>query len=272
MSSERRNGRKRKKSGNGRIDDDGINDDDDRDYGDVGMRSAAFAVDGVLPPEHGEAKNGLDYLRRVRWEAQQLPFVCVSDIPEALQKINAGDEHPDLLRARAIANEKPPEKLTELSAAGQRKMQEWFEGVRRGCEDSRRTVHRKKKKLDPEGLCPLCTPNKDHKMDSLIDASVVSLSLLLEHISLHCEDLAAATDDDDECKKKLEEPKMVESLIKLIFGIICVVERPMLADDSAALTSINKWCISQFTSSCHSPMIHKSLLLLIVLIPTLSKS
>jgi len=265
------NGRKRKKSGTGSRDDDG--DDDDDDIGDNGMRSAAFAVDGVLPPEHGEAKNGLDYLRRVRWEAQQLPFVSVSDIPEALQKISAGDEHPDLLRARAIANEKPPEKLAELSAASQKKMQEWFEGVRRGCEESRRTVHRKKKKLDAEALCPLCAGSKDDgdKLNGLIDATVVSLSLLLEHISIHCEDFASAA-ADDECMKKMEDPRVVESMVKLMFGIICVVERPLLPDDSAALNSIHKWCTGQLDSSDRSSPVHKSLLLLAVLIPTLSRS
>jgi len=40
----------------------------------------AFKVDGEFPPEAGTPMSGLDYLRRVRWEARNIPAVVVSNI------------------------------------------------------------------------------------------------------------------------------------------------------------------------------------------------
>uniref|UniRef100_A0A0D9XRI6 Gem-associated protein 2 n=1 Tax=Leersia perrieri TaxID=77586 RepID=A0A0D9XRI6_9ORYZ len=53
-------------------------DDSDDDYG--GILKPAFAVDGEPDFESGEPLDGFEYLRRVRWEANQIPRVKVAKI------------------------------------------------------------------------------------------------------------------------------------------------------------------------------------------------
>lgn len=48
----------------------------------------AFLVDGEMPLEDGPPTNGLEYLRRVRWEAKQSPKIVVSSIDPRMYDAN----------------------------------------------------------------------------------------------------------------------------------------------------------------------------------------
>ncbi|XP_066328094.1 uncharacterized protein [Miscanthus floridulus] len=69
-------------------------DDSDDDY--EGILKPAFAVDGDPDFESGEPLDGFEYLRRVRWEANQIPRVKVAKIYSSAARNEQTPYMPDI--------------------------------------------------------------------------------------------------------------------------------------------------------------------------------
>ena len=229
---------------------------------DAGLRSAAFAVSGVLPPEYGAVRNGVDHLRRARWEAQQLPPVRVAAVVPRCAATGDGEEdektlHPEIVRARELARQEKA-----ASTPGETKLREWFGQMKKQCQDARaKALGARRKKVGAESLCPLCsakdgaptatgtaaegtteaTEERKTVEEKVFGASVVSLGLVLEHLCEHCGDSNSNENDISGEQEEHDEDKMVQ-LAKLLFCVLCVVDEPLLPDDAAALNCLCRWC------------------------------
>lgn len=259
---------KRRKS---RETDVGADSDDEHS-----LRAAAFAVEGVLPPEFGEVRNGIDYLRRVRWEAQQMPSVSVAPALPAAVSAAQSPTHPVVRlcsQSAARGNE------WAAHTAGEEQLRRWFRECRGRWDSVREAERAKRRRVDAEKVCPVCAGACVESVEVLRTASAVSVSLLLEHLSQHCAEDdddndsngsgACSPDDAAECEW-MHDRKRVIDFAKCVFGALCVVERPVIPDDAASLNALCRWCIRQHDAHKGDPRDAAPLALLAVLIPTVS--
>lgn len=236
------------------------------------LRMAAFAVDGVLPPEFGEARNGIDYLRRVRWEAQQLPSVSVAPAPPAVVSAACPPTHPAV---RLCTQSAARGDEWAAHTAGEEQLRSWFRECRARWDTVREAECNKRRRVDAEKLCPVCSGACVEPVELLRTASAVSVSLLLDHLSQHCaeEDTSNSGDCCPETAAEsawMHDGERVADFAKYVFGALCVVERPVVPDDAASLNALCRWCARQHGAHKGDPHAATPLAMLAVLIPTVS--
>ena len=230
------------------------------------LRMAAFAVEGVLPPEFGEARNGIDYLRRVRWEAQQMPKVSVAPaLPASVSAARPPTHSVVRLCKQSAARGNEWAAHTE----GEERLRSWFRECRERWDTVREAEHIKRRRVDAEKLCPVCAGSSVEPVELLRTASAVSVSLLLDHFSQHCVEDESATDNAAECAW-MQDWGYVANFAKYVFGTLCVVERPVVPDDAASLNALLRWCVKQCDAHNGEPRAATPLAMLAVLIPTVS--
>lgn len=249
---------KRRRSGQS---DKGPDSDDEHS-----LRTTAFAVDGVLPPEYGETRNGMDYLRRVRWEAQQMPPVSVAPAPPPEVSVAKKPTHPAV---RLCTQSAARGDEWAAHTAGEERLRDWFRACRARWDAVREDERARRRRVDAERLCPVCAGTCGEPVELLRTASAVSVGLLLDHLSQHCAEDDGADDGEADSAWTCDSER-VTGFAKCVFGTLCVVERPVVPDDAASLNALCRWCVKQRDAHKDDPRVATPLALLAVLIPTVS--
>ena len=189
----------------------------------------AFSVDGLYPDYMGVPQNGVDYLRRVRWETlQQKSFVAVADkgiIPESSEIIDG-----------TAFNEWDEEMQMRKRYSG---FIEWF-------QSKRNKIHQKKKGKKEvvrniEDVCPICQNNIELcKRIELL--TVVSLGSFIRHLA------------DDHCDLEGEEQETTDphTVVYAAFTVFCHIESPLIPDDAANCRVVGKWCMEKWKERLES--------------------
>ena len=136
---------KRRQSGQS---DKGPDSDDEHS-----LRTTAFAVDGVLPPEYGETRNGMDYLRRVRWEAQQMPPVSVAPAPPPEVSVAKKPTHPAV---RLCTQSAARGDEWAAHTAGEERLRDWFRACRARWDAVREDERARRRRGDAERRWRVC--------------------------------------------------------------------------------------------------------------------
>lgn len=212
----------------------------DDDENDDSLLHRAFYVEGELPPEAGPPQNGVDYLKHVKWEARRIPSTIVADVDS--NKLFCEKSHRSkylsLIRASSINTDCIDE--VKPSAEWESHFLKKFTKLKSEIEKKRlqKVKIAKKRKID--------LPHKDDVNEwldfCLVKHPVPSLSVLysMDNVTISTlVDILAVKlcEKHDDCDEV--------ALHKWLFCLLTHLEVPLIAETSASLRSVLKYCAKQ---------------------------
>jgi survival of motor neuron protein-interacting protein 1 len=205
-------------------------DDEEEDSAPSSTQPVAFAVDGEFPPEAGSPQTGLDFLRRVRWEARRLPDVVVAE-KTATASASASAQPSIATGFGAISEQCEP--VAAASLAWEAEFVPWF-------SDLRDRTSAALLRSPPPSPASAALPADWSSPASLPTLGVLSA---LDHVAV----LAAL-----DAVSQVPPERLTRPLLVWLFALLAAVEKPL--DDSAAsaLHSVLRSCCVRRAAITHA--------------------
>ncbi|ERN20110.1 uncharacterized protein LOC18448520 isoform X1 [Amborella trichopoda] len=220
-----------------------LDENEDSDIEDNSLLKPAFQVEGDPDFESGPPQDGLEYLRRVRWEAAHIPNVKVANIDERKLKAEQTSYMPNIPDIPSCPNHLLPSK-------------QWEDAFLADFSELRQAISQ----LEYVGRQPACASNSPLHEENNVPKAAHLLSQILYMDAVTRANLLR------QCALVIEE---VNSLSRgdciRLFGIFAAVEKPLDGDTSAAVRGVLRKCASLRASKteCNDEVVMLNLLITI---------
>jgi len=232
-------------------------DDDDDDDDDTGLRRQALAVDGLPDFDSGPPMDGSEYLRRVAYEARQMPNVMRAQVIDERAYTSVS--------THSVVRDDEADLAPPIWATPQR---EWTRRTVGDFSDLRVRIARTLAMRDSahdsgaypanhdrRGWQTLCEREHHPPLSAVLALDAVTCAYLLRHVSSKLHkfgyECASASDADTDIINEITR------LTRWFFALSARVDLPLDADTSAAIRSAMKGAARarMFTTSEHDPAI-----------------
>jgi gem associated protein 2 len=240
--------------------DDDAYDDDDDDDDDTGLRRQALAVDGLPDFDSGPPMDGSEYLRRVAYEARQMPNVMRAHVIDE----RAYTSVTESASTHSVVRDDEAHLAPPIWATPQR---EWTRRTVGDFSDLRVRITRTLAMRDSahnscaypanhdrRGWQTLCESEHYPPLSAVLALDAVTCAYLLRHVSSKLHKFGYEYSASDADTDSISE---ITRLTRWFFAFSARVDLPLDADTSASIRSAMKGAARarMLTTSEHDPAI-----------------